>query len=385
MRFRKLSIQARRQLITEHHSPIDWLPDEPVNGDYLAMVEAQIENGIGIMGLPLGLATGFQIDGTSYKLPLATEEPSVIAAASFAATVVARGGGFTTTATAPLMDFQVVFEDPDHTLHKRFTEAIEAIQDVVALPLASMTQRGGGLHDISVSSIRELPAVKIQVTVDVQDALGANVLNSCAEQLGAFLAGQIGRRPLMCIVCNGAQQRRATATCTLTHAQLSQLCQGRSPPNECARRVALAGHLAQVDRDRAITHNKGIMNGITALALATGNDTRALEAAVHAWASRDGTYRGLSQFETNSEGELTADLEMPIPLASIGGVTQHHPTSRFALALLGQPDSPSLMRIAAALGLAQNIAALCALVSTGIQQGHMPLHAKKQDSHDASV
>jgi hydroxymethylglutaryl-CoA reductase len=385
MKFRKLSIQARRQQLAEHHGPIDWIPDEPVNGDYLAMVETQIENGIGIMGLPLGLATGFLIDGASYKLPLATEEPSVIAAASFAATVVARHGGFVTTATAPLMDFQVVFEDPDHTLHERFTEELEAIQDILAPPLASMTQRGGGLHDITVTSIRELPAVKIQVTVDVRDALGANVLNTCAEQVGAYLADQIGRRPLMCIVCNGALQRRATATCTLTTTQVAQLCKGQYPPDECARRVALAGRLAQVDRDRAITHNKGIMNGITALALATGNDTRALEAAVHAWASRDGTYRGLSQFETSSEGDLTAHLEMPMPLATIGGVTQHHPTSRFALNLLGQPDSPSLMRIAAALGLAQNIAALCALVSTGIQQGHMPLHAKIQGSHDASV
>ena len=119
------------------------------------------------------------------------------------------------------------------------------------------------------------------------------------------------------------------------------------------------------------------MNGITALALATGNDTRAMEAAAHAWASRDGTYRGLSEFEITPKGALCARLEMPIPLATVGGVTQHHPTSRFALNLLGQPDSPTLMRLGAALGLAQNMAALCALVSTGIQQGHMPLHARK--------
>ena len=127
------------------------------------------------------------------------------------------------------------------------------------------------------------------------------------------------------------------------------------------------------------------MNGVTALALATGNDTRALEASVHAWASRDGAYRGLSQFETTSDGALAAQLEMPMPLATVGGITQHHPTSRFSLSLLGHPDGPTLMRIAAALGLAQNIAAICALVSTGIQQGHMPLHAKKQRFHHGSV
>ena len=376
MRFRKLSVQARRQQLTERHGPIDWVPDEPVSGDYLAMAETHIENGIGIMGVPLGLATGFLIDGVSYDLPLATEEPSVIAAASFAATVAARGGGFVTTAAGTLMDFQVVFEDTQGTLHDRFTGAFEAIQEILAPPLASMTRRGGGLRDITVTSIRELPAVKIQVTVDVQDALGANVLNTCAERVGDFLAGQVGQRPLLCIVCNAAQQRRATATCTLTMAQVAQLCRGHDPA-ECARRVVLAGQLAQWDRDRAVTHNKGIMNGITALALATGNDTRALEAAAHAWASRDGTYRGLSEFEITPEGTLCAHLEMPIPLATVGGVTQHHPTSRFALNLLGQPDSPTLMRLAAALGLAQNMAALCALVSTGIQQGHMPLHARK--------
>lgn len=385
MNLRKLTIQARRQQITEAHGLIDWLPDTPANGDYLAMVKTQIENGIGIMGLPLGLATGFLIDGTSYNLPLATEEPSVIAAASFAATVVARHGGFITTATAPLMAFEVVFEDPEHSLRDRVTQSVGDIREILAVPLASMTARGGGLRDVTVTSLPELPAVKIQVTVDVRDALGANVLNTCAEQVGTFLGNQIGQRPLMCIVCNAADQRRATATCTLLPPQVAQLCKGQYPPSECARRVALAGRLAQVDRDRAITHNKGIMNGITAMALATGNDTRALEAAVHAWASRDGTYKGLSQFEVNSEGLLTAHLELPLPLATIGGVTQHHPTSRFALNLLGHPDSPTLMRLAAALGLAQNLAALCALVSTGIQQGHMPLHDKKQRSHDASV
>ena len=349
------------------------------------MVETQIENGIGIMGLPLGLATGFVIDDTSYNLPLATEEPSVIAAASFAATVVSRNGGFVTHATAPCMDFQVVFEDPDQTRVHTITQRLDAIEAVLTAPLAAMTQRGGGLRAIKVISIPELPAVKVQVTVDVRDALGANLLNTCAEQVGAFLAYQFSEPPLMCIVCNGASKRRATASCTLTATQVSQLCRGQYPPDECVRRVALAGRLAQVDRDRAITHNKGIMNGVTALALATGNDTRALEAAVHAWASRDGIYKGLSQFEVTAKGMLTAHLELPLPLATVGGVTEHHPTSRFALRLLGHPNSPTLMRIAAALGLAQNIAALCALVSTGIQQGHMPLHAKKQRSHDASV
>ncbi|MCF7972761.1 MAG: hydroxymethylglutaryl-CoA reductase, degradative [Phycisphaerae bacterium] len=383
MKFRKLTIQARRQQLTERHGPIDWLPPEPANGDYLAMVEAQIENGIGIMGLALGLATGFVIDGTPYDLPLATEEPSVIAAASFAATVAARSGGFVTTATDPLMAFQVVFEDPEHTLVNQFNASLDTIKSLLTDPLTAMTRRGGGLRDIIVTPIPELPAVKIQVTVDVRDAQGANLLNTCAERVGDYLAGEVGQRPLMCIVCNAAAKRRATAACHLTCAQVGQLCKGQDPA-ESTRRVVQAGRLAQVDRDRAVTHNKGIMNGITALALATGNDTRALEAAVHAWASRDGLYQGLSHYETTPEG-LHARLELPLPLATVGGCTQHHPTSRFALSLLGHPNSVTLMRIAAALGLAQNIAALCALVSTGIQQGHMPRHARKERSHDATV
>jgi hydroxymethylglutaryl-CoA reductase len=383
MTFRKLDIQTRRRQVSERHGPIDWLPDQPGNGDYLALVESQIENGIGIMGLPLGLATGFLIDGTRYDLPMVTEEPSVIAAASFAATVVARHGGFVTTATDPLMDFQVVFEDPNRTLHDQLSLCIEGIKGVLTAPLASMSQRGGGLRRITVTSIPDLPGVKIQATVDVRDAQGANLLDTCAERVGTYLADRVGRRPLMCIVCNAAQERLATATCHLTRAQVGRLCRGQDPI-ETARRLVQAGRLAQVDRDRAVTHNKGIMNGITALALATGNDTRALEAAVHAWASRHGVYQGLSHYEATPEG-VCVRMGLPLPLATVGGCTRHHPTSRFSLGLLGHPDSPTLMRIAAALGLAQNIAALCALVSTGIQHGHMPLHARKWRSHDAAV
>lgn len=376
MNLRKLNISARRERINQQHGPIDQLSDGPALSDYLKLTDALIENGIGIMGLPLGLATGFVIDGRDYTLPLVTEEPSVIAAASFAATVVAHGGGFVTSATAPLMDFQVVFEDPTGQAQDQVTDRLEPVRALLDTLLATMTQRGGGLRELTVTSLPEIPAVKFQATVDVCDALGANILNTCAEQVGALLADRVGRPPLMCIVSNAARHRQATATCSLSHAQIAQLCRGKHDPPECTRRLIQAGRLAQVDPERAVTHNKGIMNGITALALATGNDTRAQEAAAHAWAARDGQYRGLSQYEASAHG-VTATLTLPLPLATVGGAIQHHPTSRFALRLLGNPNGPTLMRIAAALGLAQNLAALCALVGTGIQHGHMPLHAKK--------
>jgi hydroxymethylglutaryl-CoA reductase len=224
------------------------------------------------------------------------------------------------------------------------------------------------------------PFVKLQVTVDVRDAQGANALNTCAEHLGERLAAILGVRPLMAIVTNNCTRRRASARCVLPAERVAHLCRGRYDPQECVRRIVAAGQIAQCDRDRAVTHNKGIMNGITALALATGNDTRALEAAVHAWASRDGVYRGLSTYTPTADG-LEARIDLPLPLATVGGATQYHPTAAFCLKLLDSPEGPTLARIAASLGLAQNLAALCALVSTGIQQGHMRLHHKKQH-HD---
>ncbi|MFC1760814.1 hydroxymethylglutaryl-CoA reductase, degradative [Planctomycetota bacterium] len=371
---RKLNIQDRRSHVAAGHGSPDLLDKTNPSDDYLALADSMIENAIGIHAIPLGVATGFVIDGHTYSIPMATEEPSVIAGASFAATLVGRHRGFITTATAPVMAFQVFLEGSDTTVLKPLLSDIETLLNRQLVPLAI---RRGGLRDITLGVVPEMSAMKIQVTVDVRDAMGANMLNTCAEQLGALVTERLGLKPLMCILTNSAEQRRATATCTLPPTAVATLCQGRFSPEESVRRLVLAGELAQYDRDRAVTHNKGIMNGITALSLATGNDTRAIEAAAHAWAARTGTYRSLSWFEITRAG-LTACLELPLPLATVGGATQHHPTSRFALDLLGQPDSPTLARIAAAVGLAQNLAALCALISTGIQYGHMPLHAKKQ-------
>ncbi len=377
MNLRRLSIQARRQHLAATYGVPDLLDSPDVQEDCLALTDSMIEYGIGHLGLPLGIATGFVVDGKSYAIPMATEEPSVIAGASFAATVVGREGGFQTEATEPLMAFQVFWDDPDGDLAGRLRRQLDDIAVWAEAPLRPLAEFGGGLRDMAVQSLADGPFVKLQVIVDVRDAQGANALNTCAEHLGDKIAGALDVRPLMAIVTNYCEHRRATARCVLPADRVAHLCRGRYAPQESVRRVAAAGRIAQCDRDRAVTHNKGIMNGITALALATGNDTRALEAAVHAWAARDGHYRGLSTY-TQTPAGLEACIELPLPLATVGGATQHHPTAAFSLKLLDSPDGPTLARIAASLGLAQNLAALCALVSTGIQQGHMPLHHKKQ-------
>jgi hydroxymethylglutaryl-CoA reductase len=222
--------------------------------------------------------------------------------------------------------------------------------------------------------------VRVDLRIDVRDAMGANILNSAAEHLRPYLEQLCGGRALMCILGNAAEERRAGARFALPLEALPQAAgpQGGMAPSckELARRIVSAGELAREDPQRAVTHNKGIMNGITSLALATMNDTRAVEAAAHAWAARDGRYRSLSSYRCDGR-TLEGELELPLPLATVGGAVGFHPASRLALKVLGRPDARRLARIAAALGLAQNLAALLALVSGGIQRGHMRYHAAR--------
>jgi hydroxymethylglutaryl-CoA reductase len=213
----------------------------------------------------------------------------------------------------------------------------------------------------------------VNIRVDVRDAMGANLLNSAAETLRPVLESLTGGSVLMAILTNRSWDRTAGARCRIP---VDALGRPGYPGDETARRIVKASRIAREDPDRGVTHNKGIMNGISALALATGNDTRAIEAAAHAWAGRYGPYHALSEFWL--EGEyLYGALEMPLPFAVTGGAVGYHPISRWSLELLGNPDAPGLSRIAAAVGLAQNLAALRSLVSEGIQAGHMPLHARR--------
>jgi hydroxymethylglutaryl-CoA reductase len=240
-----------------------------------------------------------------------------------------------------------------------------------------MAERGGGFRFLEIAPVPEAPFVRVDVGVDVRDSMGANLLNSCAEAVAAAVETLVGTRPLMSIVSNGATFRRARSKFSLPFASLSRAA--GMDGAEVAERIVSAGLVARRDRERAVTHNKGIMNGVTGLALATGNDSRAVEAAAHAWASRGGAYQPLSAYA--AEGAvLHGEIELPVPFAVVGGGVGVNPGSSFALDLLGRPDAQLLGRIAASLGLAQNFAALLALTTEGIQRGHMRLHGRREAS-----
>jgi len=333
-------------------------------GADLELADTLVENAVGWMPIPLGVASGLLVNGVNYEVPLATEEPSVIAAVSYAASVAARTGGFTAGAAAPIMRAQVFLEHPGAEAAARLEASRTALEAEARTHLASMERRGGGLRGLSLAHLTDLDVLVVRLDVDVRDAMGANLLNTLAEAMTPSLEKALGGKKLLAILSNDASLRPAWAEVKL------------SVDPERARRIALASAVAQADPQRAVTHNKGIMNGITALALATGNDTRALEAAVHSFAASSGTYRGLSRWTV--EGEfLKGRLEIPLALATVGGSVGIHPTARMALQLLGSPDSPTLCSVAAALGLAQNFAALNALTGEGIQKGHMALHQRR--------
>jgi hydroxymethylglutaryl-CoA reductase len=317
---------------------------------------------------------------------MAVEEPSVIAAASFAARLVRRGGGFQTWASEPVMRAQVFLEKVPPGGELRVAPREAELRERLEVLQASLRARGGGYCGLEVARLPETGLVRIDLLIDVRDAMGANILNTAAEHLRPRLEELTGGKALMGILSNAAGERRAGARFTLPlellRVRVSAEREGGAGQGaaaasaEAARRIVLAGELAREDPSRAVTHNKGIMNGISALALATMNDTRGIEAAAHAWAARDGRYRGLSGYRFDGRA-LEGSLEMPLPFAAVGGAVGFHPASRLALAMLGHPDGPGLARIAAAVGLAQNLAALLALVTGGIQRGHMKLHAAR--------
>jgi hydroxymethylglutaryl-CoA reductase len=336
------------------------------SGADLELADLLVENAVGWMPLPLGVASGLVVNGVNYEVPLATEEPSVVAAASYGASVAARSGGFTAGAGAPVMRAQVFLENPSAEAEALLKLHRGALEAEARSRLESMEKRGGGLRGLSMARLSGLDVAVVRLDVDVRDALGANLLNTLAEALSPALEKALGGTKLMAILSNDASLRPAWAEVRLT----------LDP--ERSRRIALASEVANADPQRAVTHNKGIMNGVSALALATGNDTRALEAAVHAGAAAAGSYRSLSRW-TVEGGELKGRIDLPLALATVGGSAGVHPTARMALQLLGNPDSPTLCAVAAALGLAQNFAALNALTGEGIQRGHMALHERRHE------
>ncbi len=341
-------------------------------GLVLDQAEKMVENVIGMFQVPLGIATNFVIDGQEVLIPMATEEPSVIAAASNGARMARGGGGFFTSSTGPVMRAQIQATGIDDPFAAR--QAILLHKDelmAMANELDPMLVKyGGGVKDIEVYVIdsRLGPMVVTHLIVDCRDAMGANAVNTMAEALAPRIEQITGGRVYLRIISNLADLRLARAKAVFRAEDIG------GP--EVVDGIILAAELAVVDSYRAATHNKGIMNGVTAVVLATGNDTRAVEAGAHSFASRTGRYMSLTRYERNRDGDLVGTIELPVAVGLVGGATRVHPVAKTAVKILGVKSADDLSRIIAAVGLCQNFAALRALASEGIQRGHMSLHAR---------
>lgn len=338
----------------------------------LDIADRMIENVIGTFQLPLGIAVNFLINGKDYLIPMAIEEPSVVAAASNAAKMAREGGGIRTQSTSPIMIGQIQLLGVKDPYSARF-EILEAKKEILEKANECdpvLVRLGGGAKDLEVRVVESRVGVMLVVhlLVDVKDAMGANAVNTMAEAVAPRLASIAGGRFRLRIISNLADRR-------IVRAKV------RIPPKavggtEVAEGIVEAWAFADADPYRAATHNKGIMNGVDAVVIATGNDWRAVEAGAHAYAARTGRYKPLSRWEIDEEGYLVGTLEMPLAVGIVGGATRTNPLARISLKILGVKTARELAEVIGAVGLVQNLAALRALAAEGIQAGHMSLHAK---------
>jgi hydroxymethylglutaryl-CoA reductase len=352
----------------------------------LEQADKMVENVVATYGLPLGIATNFVVNGRDVLVPMVIEEPSVVAGASFAARLARAGGGFTAESSEPLMIGQMqVLEAPD--LAAAAATIIGQKQRLVDLANSTdpvVVSLHGGARDIEVRTIADSPVgpmLVVHLLYDCRDAMGANMVNTACEALSPLIQEMTGGRVNLRILSNLADRRLARASCVIP---ASELAAGGLSGELVARRVVEAYALAAVDPYRAATHNKGIMNGVDAVVLATGNDWRAIEAGSHAYASRDGLYRSLSTWSytdahdaAGGKPALIGSLELPMAVGIVGGATRVHPLARFSLKLMHVKTAGELAQIIASVGLAQNFAAIRALATEGIQRGHMALHARQ--------
>ena len=335
------------------------------------------ENVVGTFSLPYSLVPEVLVNGQEYTVPYVTEEPSVVAAASYASKIIKRAGGFTAQVHQRQMIGQVALyqvADPEQAQEKIANKKTELLK-LANQAYPSIVKRGGGARDLHVEQIKgETDFLVVYLHVDTQEAMGANMLNTMLEALKPVLEELSQGQSLMGILSNYATDSLVTASCRIAFRYLSrQKDHGR----EIAEKIALASQFAQADPYRATTHNKGIFNGIDAILIATGNDWRAIEAGAHAFANRDGRYQGLSRWSLDTDTEeLVGEMTLPMPVATKGGSIGLNPRVALSHELLGNPSAKELAQIIVSIGLAQNFAALKALVSTGIQQGHMKLQAK---------
>lgn len=338
-----------------------------------------IENVIGLHSLPLGIASNFVINGREVLIPMAIEEPSVVAGASFMAKLARAGGGFTAHTGPPEMigQLQILEVSDPQSARRSLLKEKEALLAETAQVDPVLQKLGGGPRDIEVRLIEDSPLgpfLVLHLIYDVRDAMGANAVNTAAERLAPLVESITGGRVHLRILSNLADRRLASASCTIP---LSELAFGEYTGAEVRQGVIAAWAFAAADPYRAATHNKGIMNGVDAVVIATGNDWRAVEAGAHAYAARDGSYTSLSTWGVDDQGNLVGSLEMPMAVGIVGGATKVHPAARAALKLMAVESASDLAEIIVSVGLAQNLAALRALATEGIQRGHMSLHARQ--------
>jgi hydroxymethylglutaryl-CoA reductase len=370
--FYKLPIEKRREFVT-HFANLSE-DDAKIFSSCLdlATADRMIENVLGTFELPLGLAVNFLINGKNYIIPMATEESSVVAAASNAAKIARIKGGFSTTCSEPLMIGQlqllhigdVVTAAQEILKHKEQLLTLANSQDKILVDL------GGGARDLEVR-ILDSPLGTMIVThliVDVRDAMGANAVNTMCEALAPMLEEISGGKVRLKILSNLADKRLVKATAVFDKEKMGG--------DRVVDAFLESYTLASIDPYRAATHNKGIMNGIDALIIATGNDSRAIEAGAHAYAARDGQYTALTRYHKNNNGDLVGEIELPMAVGVVGGAANMHPKAKLCRKILGISSARELAEVVASLGLAQNFAALFALSTVGIQKGHMSLHAK---------
>ena len=380
--FYRLPLEERRSLVKQacklDEEAVDALKGCAKLTEDIA--DKMIENVVGVFCLPVGLGLNFVVDGRELIVPMVVEEPSIVAAVSNTANLVRDCGGFDCEVDPPYMIAQVQIVDVPDT--DQAVLAVKAARDQLIKKgdelAADMVRFGGGMRDLEVRVLPDMgdgggDMVVVHLVVDCRDAMGANTVNTIAEGLAPTLEGLTGGRVVLRILSNLADRRRARAHIRIP---VDKLARNGDPGIKVAEDIVWAWRFAARDPYRAATHNKGVMNGIDAVAIATGNDWRAIEAGAHAFAARSGHYTSLTRFEIR-DGALHGSIELPMPVATVGGSTGAHPTVRACRQILGVDDAGELAKVMASVGLAQNLGALRALATEGIQRGHMSLHARQ--------
>ncbi len=371
--FYKMSVEDRRRAVMEFAglSSEEMSLFEPTGSLPIDLADRMIENVIGVMEVPFGVATNFLINGRDYLIPMAIEEPSVVAAASHAAKLARVRGGFHTSSTDPLMIAQVQLTGVPDPYHAKavILEHRQEIMDLANEQDKVLIKVGGGCRDVQVRVIDtpKGPMVVTHLIVDVRDAMGANAVNTMAEAVAPLIERITGGKVYLRILSNLAVLRLARARAVWDRDAIGG--------EGVVEGILWAYHFARADPFRAATHNKGIMNGIDAVLIATANDWRAVEAGAHAYAALNG-YTSLTHYERDAEGNLVGTIEIPLAVGIVGGATVTHPKARVARKILGVKTAREFAEVLAAVGLAQNFAALRALATEGIQRGHMSLHAR---------